>query len=230
MNIKILQLIEGARQAAGVTVVIDVFRAMSVETYLMAGGADKIFPVGDIHLAYQYKEAHPEYILVGERHGKICEGFDFGNSPSQIQGYDFAGKTVVHTTSAGTQGIANAIHAERILGGCLANANATAEYIMRLNPEEVSLVCMGLEAKAPIEEDTLCAEYIKSILEGKPLELEAEIEKLKETSGAKFFDKAQQEVFPEPDFYLSTKVDAFPFALELVQPEEGPAYMRKVEG
>ena len=56
MKIKILQLIEGARQAAGVTVVIDVFRAFSVEAYLMSGGAEKIIPVGDIQLAYQYKE------------------------------------------------------------------------------------------------------------------------------------------------------------------------------
>lgn len=228
MNIKILQLVEGAKQATGVTVVIDVFRAMSVEAYLMAGGVDKIIPVGDINLAYQYKKEHPEYILVGERHGKICEGFDFGNSPSQVQGYDFCGKTVVHTTSAGTQGIANAVHAEKILTGSLTNAAAIANYIKILNPKEVSLVCMGLEAKAPIEEDTLCANYIKSLLEGKPMELSKEIEDLKCTSGAKFFDKAQQEVFPEEDFHLSTKVDIFSFVLELVQPEEGPAYMKKI--
>ena len=229
MNIKVLQLIEGAKQATGVTVVIDVFRAMSVEAYLMAGGADKIIPVGDINLAYQYKKEHPEYILIGERHGKICEGFDFGNSPSQVQGYDFGGKTVVHTTSAGTQGIANALHAEKILTGSLNNAAAIANYIKALNPEEVSLVCMGLEAKAPTEEDTLCANYIKSILEGKTMEFSKEIEELKSTSGAKFFDKAQQDVFPEEDFYLSTKVDIFPFVLELVQQEEGPAYMKKID-
>ena len=197
MNIKILQLIEGAKQATGVTVIIDVFRAMSVEAYLMAGGADKIIPVGDINLAYQYKKKNPEYILVGERQGKICEGFDFGNSPSQIQGADFTGKTVVHTTSAGTQGIANAVHAEKILTGSLTNAAAIANYI-------------------------------KSILEGKPMELTQEIEGLKRTSGAKFFDKAQQEVFPKEDFYLSTKVDIFPFVLELVHPKGEPAYMQCV--
>ena len=64
MNIKILQLIEGARQATGVTVVIDVFRAFSVETYLMAGGADKIIPVGDIDLAYRYKEEHQDLLQI----------------------------------------------------------------------------------------------------------------------------------------------------------------------
>ena len=44
MNIRILQLIEGARQARGLTVVIDVFRAYSLEAYLLHRGAEKIIP------------------------------------------------------------------------------------------------------------------------------------------------------------------------------------------
>ena len=36
MNIQILEMIEGARQAKGLTVIIDVFRAFSLECYLMA--------------------------------------------------------------------------------------------------------------------------------------------------------------------------------------------------
>ena len=35
MKIQILQMIEGARKARGLTVVIDVFRAFSLECYLM---------------------------------------------------------------------------------------------------------------------------------------------------------------------------------------------------
>lgn len=228
MNIKILHLIEGAKKATGVTVVIDVFRAFTVEAYLMNLGAEKIFPVGDIDFAYNYKKEHPEALLVGERHGKMCDGFDYGNSPMQFVGNDFSGKTVIHTTSAGTQGIANAKNAEVLLTGSLTNARAVAEYIKSLNPKEVSLVCMGLEALAPTEEDTLCAEYIKSILMGKPLELAGEIEKLKATSGAKFFDEAQKDVFPEEDFYLSTKVDIFPFVLRVFKDESGMSYVKKI--
>lgn len=52
-------------------------------------------------MAYKIKEQNDSYILVGERHGKILPGFDYGNSPSQIKNVDFSGKTVVHT-SAGT--------------------------------------------------------------------------------------------------------------------------------
>ena len=56
MNIKILHLIEGARSAVGTTVVIDVFRAFSMEAYMMAQGAKKIIPVGDSEIAYKLKE------------------------------------------------------------------------------------------------------------------------------------------------------------------------------
>lgn len=62
MNIWILHLIEGARQARGLTVVIDVFRAFSVEAYFLANGADAIIPVGDAELAYRLKAENPDKI------------------------------------------------------------------------------------------------------------------------------------------------------------------------
>ena len=214
MNIRILQLVEGARQARGLTVIIDVFRAFTVEAWLSHNRAEAIIPVGDIQTALDYRTAHPGTLLCGERGGRKIDGFDFGNSPSAIEQADLAGKTVVHTTSAGTQGIANAHGAQEIIGGALVNASAIARYIRSRNPDEVSLVCMGLAGKEETEEDTLCARYIKSLLEGQPIaDLDAEIEILKRTSGAKFFDPAQQDVFPEADFHLSTQVDRFDFVL-----------------
>ena len=167
-------------------------------------------------------------LLVGERHGKILPGFDCGNSPSQLVSLDAVGKTVIHTTSAGTQGIANAKNADEILGCSLLTAKATAEYIKKSGAEDVSLVCMGLEALSQTEEDNLCAYYIKSILEGTEIDMPAEIEKLKTTSGAKFFDKAQNDVFPEADFGMCTELDKFDFVLKLEKGEDGLDYMKKV--
>lgn len=229
MDIKILQLIEGAKAAEGLTVVIDVFRAFSVEAYFFANGAEKIIPVGDSAVAYKLKEENPDMILAGERHGKILPGFDVGNSPSELMRLDAKGKTVVHTTSAGTQGIANAVNADEILGCSLVTAKATAEYIKRSGAEKVSLVCMGLEALAPTEEDTLCARYIKSLLEGTEIDMESEIDSLRYTSGAKFFDKAQNDVFPEADFGMCTEIDKFDFVLRLKKSEDGIDYMEKIK-
>ena len=103
MNIQILEMIEGARQAKGLTVIIDVFRAFSLECYLMAKHPAQLCPVGAKETAYAWKENHPEAVLIGERHGVILPGFQYGNSPSQIADVDLEGKTLIHTTSAGTQ-------------------------------------------------------------------------------------------------------------------------------
>lgn len=228
MNVQILQLIEGAKQARGLTVIIDVFRAFSVESYAMARGVKTILPVGGIDEAFALKKKYPDAILVGERNGVKCEGFDCGNSPSQLENFDVQGRTMIHTTSAGTQGIANAVHADEMLVAALVNARATAEYIRRKNPEQVSIVCMGLNAVREIEEDTLCAEYIAALLRGEEPDISAEIADLANTSGKKFFDPANAEVFPQKDFEMSTQLDRFPFALKVNRGEDG-VFVEKVE-
>jgi len=85
MNVQILHLIDGAKQARGLTVIIDVFRAFTVETYLSRNNAAKIIPVGDVQIAFDYREKHPDVILCGERKGIIIDGFDYGNSPSKLR-------------------------------------------------------------------------------------------------------------------------------------------------
>lgn len=232
MDIKILNLIEGAKQAKGLTVIIDVFRAMTVEAYLAKNNAAKIIPVSSVDFSFEYRKNNPQAILCGERDGKIVEGFDYGNSPSQIENVDFTGKTVIHTTSAGTQGIANAVNADEIIGGSLVTAKAIAKYIKHKNPQNVSLVCMGLAGQSPTDEDTLCAEYIKSLIEESPLiDMEMRIETIKHTDGAKFFDQNLQNVFPERDFHLCTQYGSFDFFLRLKKDEQSEmGYMEIVKG
>ena len=60
MDIQILELIDGAKKATGLTVIIDVFRAMTVEAYLLHNGVEQLMPIGSIDAAYKYKKAHPE--------------------------------------------------------------------------------------------------------------------------------------------------------------------------
>lgn len=230
MNIEILHMVEGAKQARGIAVIIDVFRAFTVETYLMRNNAARIIPVGDVEIARNYKKEHPDAILCGERKGIIIEGFDYGNCPSDLENVDLTGKTVVHTTSAGTQGIANAIHADEIISGSLVNASAVAAYIKQKNPENVSLVCMGLMANKQTDEDNLCGEYIKSLLEDAPLpDIYERMEALKYTSGAKFFDPERQHIFPQRDFELCTNLNSVPFVLRLKNSPDGLHYMERID-
>lgn len=227
MRVNILRLIEGAKQAEGLTVIIDVFRAFSLECYLFDMGTAGIRPVGSVEEARKLKELHPDWLLVGERNGKKCEGFDFGNSPSSVSPKIVGGKHVIHTTSAGTQGIVNATGASKIITGSLVNAKAIAEYIKAEDPEVVSLVCMGNGGIRIANEDELCARYIKSILEGVPLEdLEEQIAALQFDGGEHFFNPMTQEIFPEPDFWLCIKHDIFDFVIEIEKDSLG--YVSKV--
>ena len=112
MNINILQLIDGAKKATGLTVVIDVFRAFTTACFIMNNGASAIYPVGSVSEAFRLKSEIPDSLLVGERNEVIVPGFDYGNSPANIEHIDFSGKNIIHTTSAGTQGIVNAVNAD----------------------------------------------------------------------------------------------------------------------
>lgn len=229
MEIEILQLLEGAKQAKGIAVVIDVLRAFSVEAYIMSRGAEKIFPVADVDDARKLKEENPDFILVGERNGFKLEGFDFGNSPTKVSKFDFKGKTVVHTTGAGTQGLANVKNADEILTGSLVNAKAIARYIKSKNPEFVSLVCMGVRTIREAPEDTLCARYIKSLLLGENFDITREISEVKKTCDQRFFQPELQNEFPETDFTLAMDYDKFDFVLKLKKDKTGRDYIEKIE-
>ena len=221
-KVNILHLIEGAKQAEGLTVIIDVFRAFSLECYLYEMGVAGIRPIGSVEDAFALKEIMPDGVLVGERHGKKCEGFDFGNSPSTVLPEAVKGRTILHTTSAGTQGIVNATKATEIITGSLVNAKAVAEYIRRKQPEKVSLVCMGNAGVRPAAEDELCAEYIKSLVEGVELpEFENRVADLQRYGGDHFFDETRQEIYPEEDFWMCVQYDKFPFVIHVEKDELG---------
>ena len=222
MNIEIFHLIEGAKQAEGLTVIIDVFRAFSMECWLYALGAKEVRPVGSIEDTFAWKKKDPDCVLVGERQGRKIEGCDLGNSPSSINPEVIRGKRIIHTTSAGTQGIVNAARADEILTGSFVNAAAIAEYIKAKSPEKVSLVCMGKAGLQPADEDELCAVYLQSLLTGQEIpDIGGKLKSLSRGGGRHFFDPAQQEVYPEKDFWMCIDRNRFDFVLKVEKDQDG---------
>lgn len=227
MEIRILDLVEGAKQAVGLTVIIDVFRAFSLECYLYAQHAKLIIPVADIQLAFDLKRKNPDYLLIGEREEKKIEGFDFGNSPANIINYDFSEKTIVHTTSAGTLGIINATKASEIITGSFVNAEAILNYIKKTQPEIVSLVCMGYSARLKTEEDSLCAEYISARLKNQQPDFDNMVKTIRSTSGKRFFDPSKASYCPPGDFNLCLDLNRFSFVIRAEKQSSGLIYNQK---
>jgi 2-phosphosulfolactate phosphatase len=224
-RIKILDFEAGARAARGVAVVIDVFRAFSVACYAFANGACRIIPVADIEEARGLKRDHPEFITLGERYARKLEGFDFGNSPTHIEHEDFTGRTLVHTTHAGTQGLVNATQADVVITGSLVNAAAICRYIARLAPAEVSLVRMGQDARERCDEDDLCAELLAARLRGEHFETRTIRQRLRAAPSARKFFDPKATWAPERDFELCTDADRFDFVLRLLPASAGPAQL-----
>ena len=229
MEVKILHLIDGAKQASGLTVIIDVFRAFSTACYVFGNGAKRIIPVGDIEIAHRLKKENPHFVLIGERGGQKPEGFDYGNSPTQIENVDFTDKTIIQTTSAGTQGIASATNAEEIITCSFVNVQAIINYIKKQNPENVSLVAMGSAGIHIADEDKLCAKYIKNALENKTNDFSKIITHLREYGSArKFFDPIKDWA-PERDFDLCLSLNKFNFVLKVEPYNENQVFFKKIE-
>lgn len=228
MEIQILQLLDGARKAEGLTVIIDVFRAFSTACYATGMGLGPLYPVGTLEEAFRLKEKLGDVLLVGERDEQRPEGFDLGNSPALLLKSGFRGKTMIHTTSSGTQGIVHALHAEEIITGSFVNAGAIVRYIRKQNPSLVSLVCMGYACRFPTDEDTLCAAYIRDQLTGEVFDWEAGREQIRHGSGARFFNETSQQWAPAEDFDLCLGNSVFDFILRAETGEHG-LFLRKID-
>jgi len=229
MKIEILEFAKGASDARGVAVIIDVFRAFSVACYASDAGASRLIATGSIDDALLLKGKYRSSVLAGERNEKKIEGFDFGNSPTEILKCDLTGKTFIHTTTAGTQGLVCAENAEIVLAGSIVNAGAIVKYIKRVNPENVSLVAMGYRAVISAEEDLLCANIIMNALMGKEKNYESEISRLRDSAGKRFFEPSNIDFSPPTDFFLCTMPDRFDFVLQGERRLDGNVDLRRIE-
>jgi 2-phosphosulfolactate phosphatase len=219
--------VAGARAARGLVVVIDVFRAFSVAAYAFARGARTVIPIAAAADALELKHRHPEWLLMGERHARPLPGFDCGNSPTELERFDLNGRTLIHTTHSGTQGLTSAASAGEVITGALVNAAAIVRYIRARAPDVVTLVRMGHEARERCDEDDLCAELLQLRLAGETFEGDVRERLRGAASAAKFFDPACDWA-PERDFQLCTELDAFDFVLRL-QPAPAPAFLERIE-
>lgn len=230
MEIEILEFTEGARRATGLTVIIDVFRAFSLTCYAFNEGASRIIPVAEPSDAFLLRKKFKNSFLIGEREEKMIEGFDLGNCPTHILCTNVKGKTIIHCTTAGTNGIVNAINASEVITGSFVNADAVVNYIRKQNPTNVSLVAMGYRATKTADEDYFCAEYIKDMLNGIESDFESTRTILQLSAGQRFFNPANIEHSPPSDFFLCTDLNRFDFVLKAVKTEQGYFELFKIDG
>lgn len=142
-----------ARAGSGV-VVVDTFRASTTVSVLVEKGA-RVLPVASIEEA----RAIEVDFRIGERGSVKVDGFDFGNSPREIEAANIpSGSTVVLSTTNGTRIIEAAAGAPAILTGAFVNATAIAEALAeelttKDGDTEVVVVGCGWEGRRSSEDE-----------------------------------------------------------------------------
>ncbi|RPI58665.1 MAG: 2-phosphosulfolactate phosphatase [Chloroflexi bacterium] len=213
-------LLDGARRAEGVAVVIDVYRAFTSAALMLHLGAEKLVLVAEAEAALDLKRSLGA-LAVGEREGRKVPGFDLGNSPAEVLAAGralFEGRVVAQRTSAGVQGaVAAARHCEKVFLGSYLTAAATARAIAALSPppEVVSLVAMGWAGRVATPDDEGCADYLEHLLTGRPYDHVATLQRIVEDEATIKFVRGDQPHYPPEDPIYCLQRDLLDFCLLL---------------
>lgn len=212
------RLLAGAQRARGTAVIIDVFRAFTCTPLLFSLGIEESILVSTPREAFALKSRDQAVLLSGEVKGIPIEGFDLGNSPSEIlkRGASyFEGKTVVQRTSSGVQGVLAALDsADEVLLASYTIAGATAGYIQARQPENVSLVAMGWDLQEIAPEDEWCARYISYLFGFNEYNHNEALREILFNKTAQRFLRPDQPEFPAEDPSLCLQLDVYDFALQ----------------
>jgi 2-phosphosulfolactate phosphatase len=225
MHIYRQQLLSGAAAARDTAVIIDVFRAFTCGAILLSYGVERLLLEEKPDRVLELKNTHG-YIALGEIGGVMVQGFDMGNSPSEITaagpGY-FKGRTVVQRTSAGVRGVFAAINrCDRVFAAAFSTARSVAAALKRLNPEEVHLTAMGDSGATEVPEDQECAAYIHHLLDsGQSYDHQSSLKRILEHESSQKFLRNDKAHYPPADVTWCLQRDVFPFAMEAVLNDRG---------
>ena len=232
MRVSYGYLLDGAKAARGIAVIIDVFRAFSCAPLMFSLGLEKSILVSQPREALALKRHHQDYILVGEVGGLPIEGFDLGNSPSEILNQKpsyFKGKTAVQRTSSGVQGALAALEiADEVVVASYNIARATARYILSKQPNQVSLVAMGWDMKERAPEDDWCARYIAHLLGAEDYNHDQAMREIVFSQNARRFLSADEPKFPPEDPVLCLQRDVYDYCLGAKR-ENNEVIIQKIE-
>ncbi len=209
MNILHATGIEGARQARGTVVVIDVLRAFTVSAYALAGGARECRLVRTVDEARSLAGVTEGAVISAEENALPVEGIAISNSPTRITETDLRGKILIQRSTAGTQ-CAVVGEGDDMFAASLVVAGATAQACLLRRPATLTLV-----ASADHPEDHACASYIEALIRGQRADLDSLLQPLRASERYHRVMAGNWPGFPPTDLELALAADRFDFAMRL---------------
>lgn len=217
MNIVHVTGIDGASQARGTVVVIDVLRAFTVSAYALAGGARECRLVPTVEEARRLAASTEGAIISAEENALPVEGIAISNSPTRITETDLRDRTLVQRSTAGTQ-CAWVAKGDDMFAASLVVARATAQACLLRGPSTVTLV-----ASADHPEDHACADYLEGLLRGDRRDVRRLLEPLRASERYERAMSGTWPGFPPTDVELALATDRFDFAMPITR---APGYLR----
>lgn len=196
-----------------IMVIIDVFRAFTTAAYALDQDPENYFLTNKTPVVERLIKEYPEPFLIGKPEIGQTLAYHIPNSPTRVQDHDLKGKTIIHRTEAGAKGVLESSSADQILVVSFPNILATAQYLKQFDPATITIKPMGHEGTTPSLEDNLCAEVLKSLLEGNDSPRDLLMKELKEGPGKYFFQQDQLQ-YPKDDFKKCLEIGKFNFVIE----------------
>jgi 2-phosphosulfolactate phosphatase len=200
--------IDGARQARGVVVVIDVLRSFSVSAYALAGGARECLLVPTIAEALALHEKIPGSLISAEEGALPVPGIPISNSPTQIVAANLKDRVLIQRSSAGTTVMSAVEGADELFAASLVVAKATARACLSKRAPVVTLL-----ASADHPEDHACSAYLEGLLRGEEHDLVGLLQPLRESERYARAMSGTWPGFPATDVELSLASNRFDFAM-----------------
>jgi 2-phosphosulfolactate phosphatase len=148
-----------------ICIVIDVLRASSTIVTLLAKGCRNVYTAATISDAQSLAQSKG-LLLGGERNGLKVEGFDFGNSPFELEEFTPDGRDAVLTTTNGTKAVQKVASAPAILIGSFLNSRACCRSALELvhkHNTDIAIICAGEKGRF-VMDDAYCAGYLAEII------------------------------------------------------------------
>lgn len=145
-----------------VVVVVDVLRATSAICTAFMNGAGEIIPVGTVDEAKTYK--NKGYLVAAERDGFVLDFADFGNSPYNFTPERVFGKTIVYSTTNGTQAVQMASSCHKVAIGSYLNLSALCEWLAK-QQRDVIVFCAGWKNRFSLEDTILAGAISKKLVQ-----------------------------------------------------------------
>ncbi len=183
MNVKIIDGRKEKNFDGSTKILIDIFRSTSTIPLILYKEAKYVIPVRTVTETRRLKNKNPEYLTSGERFGIRIPGFNYENSPYSIMNSNLKDKILLFTS---TNGIKVLFKIREYPGDIYISSfiNFTATYEAVKNLDNVSLIVSN-RPDGKSDEDYIFADMFKEKLEGRDVNIEEYMDRIRESHGAK---------------------------------------------